>query len=109
MALDQAESIHLLWIATKESGLYLPGSARAWADALDNFHYLPIVVGSDLDATASRQENAVARTLGPKLLAIPSLTRSDVYIAGPDLAVDAMKKILVGMSVPEIQIYVDSD
>jgi CDP-4-dehydro-6-deoxyglucose reductase, E3 len=109
MALDQAESIHLLWIATKESGLYLPGLARAWADALDNFHYVPIVVGGDLDATASRQENAVARTLGPKLLAIPSLTRSDVYIAGPELAVDAMKKILLGLSVPENQIFADSD
>ena len=109
MALDQAESIHLLWIATKESGLYLPGMARAWADALDNFHYVPILVGGDLDATASRQENAVARTLGPQLRAISSLTRSDIYIAGPNLAVDAMKKILLGMSVPENQIYVDSD
>lgn len=109
MALDQAESIHLLWIATKESGLYLPGLARAWADALDNFHYVPILVGGDLDATASRQENAVARTLGPKLLAIPALTRSDIYIAGPDLAVDAMKKILVGLSVPESQIYLDTE
>jgi len=109
MALDQAESIHLLWIATKESGLYLPGLARAWADALDNFHYVPILIGGDLDATASRQESAVARTLGPKVLAVPSLTRSDIYIAGPDLAVNAMKKILVGLSVPENQIYVDTD
>ena len=105
MALDQAESIHLLWVATKESGLYLPGLARAWADALDNFHYEPILVGGDLDATASRQENVVAKTIGPKLRAISSLTRSNVYVAGPGLAVDAMKKILLELSVPEEQIF----
>ena len=109
MAVDQAESIHLLWIATKESGIYLSGLARAWADALDNFHYVPILVGGDLDATASRQEHVVAHTLGPKLQAIPGLTRSDIYIAGPALAVDAMKKILLGMSVPVQQIYTDVD
>ena len=109
MALDQAESIHLLWIATKESGIYLPGLARAWADALDNFHYVPILVGGDLTATASRQEHAVAHTLGPKLREISSLIRSDIYIAGPSLAVESMKKILLGLSVPEQQIYTEAE
>ena len=109
MALDQAESIHLLWIATKESGLYLPGLVRAWVDALDNFHYVPILVGGDLDATASRQENIVARMLTPQLLALPALARSDVYVAGPSLVVAAIKKILMGLSVPETHIYLDAD
>jgi CDP-4-dehydro-6-deoxyglucose reductase len=105
MALDQAESIHLLWVATKESGLYLPGLARAWADALDNFFYEPILVGGDLDATASRQENVVAKSITPKLLTIPSLTRANVYIAGPGLAVDTMKKILLSLKVPQEQVF----
>ena len=107
MALDQAESIHLLWIATKESGIYLPGLARAWADALDNFHYVPILVGGDLDATASRQEQAIARVLTPQLQAIPNLSRADIYIAGPDLALAAMKNILLGLAVPEQQIFLE--
>ncbi len=109
MALEQAESIHLLWIATNDSGLYLPGLARAWADALDNFYYLPTLVGGDLEATASRQENVVAKILAPKLLSIPSLARSDIYISGPNLAVESMKKILLTLFVPEDQIYIDSD
>lgn len=107
MALDQAESIHLLWIATKESGLYLPGLARAWADALDNFTYTPILVGGDLDATAARLETMVARTIGPKLLALPTLTQADIYVAGPSLAVSAMKRILMGLDVPEARIFTD--
>lgn len=109
MALDQTSAIHLIWIATNEAGIYLPGLARAWADALDNFQFVPVIIGGDLDATASRQENAVARVLGPKLLAIPDLARSDIYLAGPNLAVDAMKKILLGLTVPENQIYVDNE
>lgn len=109
MALDQAESFHLLWIATKESGIYLPGLARAWADALDNFHYIPVLVGGDLAATASRQEHAVAHTLGPLLREIRSLNRSDIYIAGPRLAVEAMKKILLDMSIPERQIFTETE
>jgi CDP-4-dehydro-6-deoxyglucose reductase len=109
MALDQAESMHLMWIATNASGIYLPGLARAWADALDNFEYIPVIIGGDLDATASRQETAVARILGPKLRAIPALTRADVYVAGPSLAVDAMRKILLGLNVPEDQIYLDRE
>jgi len=109
MALDQAESIHLLWIATNEAGIYLRGLARAWADALDNFHFLPVIIGGDLDATASRQELAVARVLRPILLSISNLTHSDVYIAGPALATDAMRKILVLIGVPENHIYVESD
>ncbi len=107
MALDHAESIHLLWISTKESGLYLPGLARAWADALDNFYYIPVLVGGDLDATPSRQENAVVRNLGPKLLGVSTLNRSDIYIAGPGLAVAAIKKILLNMSVSESYIYTE--
>lgn len=109
MALDQAESIHLLWIATKEDGIYLPGLARSWADALDNFFYIPILVGGDLEATASRQEQAVARILGPQLLALPALIRSHIYIAGPSLAVDAMKNLLLEMAVPEPHIFIDAD
>ena len=107
MALDQADSIHLLWIATNESGLYLPGLARAWADALDNFTYTPILVGGDLDATASRQENVVLNHVGPVLSSITTLPQSDIYIAGPSLIVSAMAKLLPGLGVSEARIFAD--
>ena len=107
MALDQTDSIHLLWIANDEAGLYLPGLARSWADALDNFTYLPILVGGDLDATASRQEEVVANHVGPVLSAISSLARADIYVAGPSLIVGAMTKQLRGMGVAEARIFSD--
>ncbi|MBT9614360.1 MAG: 2Fe-2S iron-sulfur cluster binding domain-containing protein [Burkholderiales bacterium] len=107
MALDQADSIHLLWIATNESGLYLPGLARAWADALDNFTYTPILVGGDLDATASRQENVALNQVGPVLASIATLLQSDIYIAGPSLIVSAMRKLLQDLGVQETRIFAD--
>ncbi|MBI5753274.1 MAG: 2Fe-2S iron-sulfur cluster binding domain-containing protein [Hydrogenophilales bacterium] len=109
MALDQAETIHLLWIATQDSGLYLPGLARAWADALDNFTYTPILVGGDLDATASRQEGVVVNSVGPVLSTISTLMRADIYIAGPSLAVSAMTKHLLRLGVPEARIFADHE
>ncbi len=107
MALDQAESIHLLWVASGESGLYLRGLARAWADALDNFTYTPILAGGDLDTTASRQENVVINNVGPALSSIEALPRANIYIAGPSLIVSMMSKLLLNLGVAEARIFVD--
>jgi len=42
IALDSAEQIYLLWIASDENPPYLHNLCRAWNDALDNFHYRPL-------------------------------------------------------------------
>ncbi len=107
MALDNAASIHLIWVATREGALYLPNLARAWADALDNFDYTPVIAGSDLDATASRQENVVAKILGRELDRFPNLAGMDAYIAGPSLAVGAARKLLIGRGMPDGRIAAD--
>ena len=51
MALDAAEEIYLLWIASDEQPPYLHNLCRAWNDALDNFHYrsLPASAAPALD------------------------------------------------------------
>jgi CDP-4-dehydro-6-deoxyglucose reductase len=107
MALDNAASIHLIWVATREGALYLPNLARAWADALDNFDYTPIIAGGDLDATASRQENVVGKILDGALQRFPNLAAMDAYIAGPGLAVGAARKLLLARGMPDGQIVAD--
>jgi CDP-4-dehydro-6-deoxyglucose reductase len=107
MALEQAESIHLYWIAPNEDNLYLPGLARAWADALDDFHYEPIVVGRALDTTDARQETAIRQVIAPKLAALPSLARSDIYVAGLDQGVASVERMLQSLGVPQAQIHID--
>lgn len=107
MALDLAESIHLIWAASRDSGLYLSGLARAWADALDNFTYTPILVGSDLETTASRQEQAIEKLLLPRIASLEQLLQADIYLAGPHLAVDTLRILLLGLGVAESRLRVD--
>lgn len=107
MALDNAPAIHLIWVASRDSALYLPNLARAWADALDNFDYTAVIAGSDLDATASRQENVVSKILGKELGRFGNLALMDAYIAGPSLAVGAARKLLIQGGMPDAQIVAD--
>jgi len=47
LALDTVESVHLYWIVPNEGEHYLHNLCRAWTDALDNFHYYPLVGSID--------------------------------------------------------------
>ncbi len=71
MSLEMAESMHLYWIAAS-LGHYQDNLCRSWADALDNFTYVPIEVdGGALYAA----EHLLSRH--------PDLSRTDIYAAGP--------------------------
>jgi CDP-4-dehydro-6-deoxyglucose reductase len=70
MSLELAESMDLHWLADA-SGHYQDNLCRAWADALDNFSYVPHALADDVDA----QLQAIARDY-------PDLQRFDVYAAG---------------------------
>lgn len=70
MSLDLTESMDLHWLAD-EAGHYQDNLCRAWADALDNFNYLPHPETDNLDALL---KNIV--------IDYPDLHRFDVYAAG---------------------------
>ena len=93
MARDTAESMHLYWVAGRD-GHYLNNLCRAWADALDNFHYSPLVAGSAGAAPALRQ---IATDH-------PDLAAFDVYAAGPEPFLSAAGKFLRERRFPEDQL-----
>ncbi|MGA8864329.1 MAG: 2Fe-2S iron-sulfur cluster-binding protein [Gallionella sp.] len=70
MSLDLAESIDLHWLADT-AGHYQNNLCRAWADALDNFTYIPHAQADDVESTL---DNIVRD--------YPDLHRFDVYAAG---------------------------
>jgi CDP-4-dehydro-6-deoxyglucose reductase len=76
MSLEIAESMHLYWVAGEEGkngvGHYQDNLCRAWADALDEFSYLPLDSASGMGAVA---ESILARHL--------DLSHVDIYAAGP--------------------------
>ncbi|OZA26172.1 MAG: flavodoxin oxidoreductase [Hydrogenophilales bacterium 17-61-9] len=70
ISLDLTESMDLHWLAD-DTGLYQDNLCRAWADALDNFNYLPHPPADDLDAL-------LQSIVGD----YPDMHRFDVYAVG---------------------------
>ena len=103
MALDAAESLHLYWIAAGAGGLYLDNLCRSWADALDNFRYVPIAV-----AGAAPSEPAVQAALRQVSQNHPRLGDCDVYVAAPGPWADATASRLLALDLPSGQLSVNS-
>ncbi len=99
MALDTAEEMHLYWLATRQGGHYLAKLCRAWADALDNFHYVP------LSAAAA---DGVASIAAHLFSTHSDLQRFDVYLAGPAAGVEALAALLQARQLPRDQLIATS-
>lgn len=96
MALDTAETLHLVWGAAGERGHYLDNLCRAWSDALDNFRYDALVGAAD--------ESLDAAVLERVLQAHPRLDEVDVYVAGPAPRVQAAEFQLLEHGLPRAQL-----
>lgn len=76
MSLEVADSLHLYWLATVQGGHYMSNWCRAWADALDNFHYRELFA-ENLQDPNPRQ--VLAQVLADHL----DITQFDIYVSGP--------------------------
>lgn len=106
VALDTAEAMHLYWVASHEADLYDPNWPRAMADALDYFHYTPLVAGTNLETAAGRQEKLLDGLLQRIIDDNPALSDFGVYVAGPEPLLDAARKWLLGRGLPDAQLSV---
>ncbi|HCA27499.1 MAG TPA: ferredoxin, partial [Betaproteobacteria bacterium] len=84
IALDRTGSITLYWIGSSERDLYMRNRCRAWADALDNFHFTPFVADS---ADFLHEIERIAAEY-------PQLSHADIYVAGPEALVGAALQVL---------------
>jgi CDP-4-dehydro-6-deoxyglucose reductase len=96
-SLDVAEAVHLYWLATVQGGHYMANWCRAWADALDNFHY------HELFAASLQQPNP-AQVLAQISADHLDMTRFDVFVAGPAQFVNTARAALLqrGVSLPQL-------
>jgi len=102
MALEVAETIHLLWFAENRQDRFLDNLCRSWADALDDFYYIP------LDANLDNAENDIERAIGQLDIYQQSHAGYDFYIAGNQALLDLSSKALNGRGVPSTQLNLDS-
>ena len=100
MALDVAESLHLVWVASDSNGHYLDNLCRSWSDALDDFRYTPLTAKGAL-----ADDEAVLRQV---LQDHPRLVECDVYIAGPAPWAAAAEFQLLERGLPREQLFVSA-
>ncbi len=100
MSLESAETIHLYWITCRERELYMQNLCRAWADALDNFQYTPLVAHGE-----GEEEIRLMRELKRVVADHPDLTEFDVYTAGSMALMGAAQKVLVPAGLPPEQLF----
>ena len=91
MSLELAESMDLHWLAD-ESGHYQDNLCRAWADALDNFSYVP-----------HSQSDDPGSVLAAIVMDYPDLHRFDVYAAGTAGQLEQARAHFVRQGLPEVR------
>ena len=106
MSLD-AETIHLHWIGSSKAHIYLPNVARAWADALDNFHYEEHVAGFDLHSISGSREENFRKQLEKIVAADQELSQGEVYIAGPESALEIAERLFLELGMPRTRVSLE--
>lgn len=102
MALEVAEAIHLVWLAENKQDRFLDNLCRSWADALDDFYYIPV------DANPGNAESDIERAIGQLDIKQQNHDDHDFYIAGNRTLLDLSSKTLRGLGVPSTQLNLDS-
>jgi CDP-4-dehydro-6-deoxyglucose reductase len=100
MALDLAEQLHLFWLAERPDGHYYHNLCRSWADALDNFHYTPIVSGTAREDVELALHGIVEQH--------GELGRCDVYLAAPPAVIDTAVPFLAARGLPRAQLLTET-
>ena len=94
MALELSERLYLYWLATPPIGHYLANLCRSWADALDNFTYVPV---------AAEQSDAL-ELLRRISADHADLHAFDIYLAGPEAFIRTATTTLREQGFPETQL-----
>jgi len=102
MALEVAEAMHLIWIAESKEDRYLDNLCRSWADALDDFSYLPFNAES-----GDLQSETISGFIEQLEIVPENLVNHDFYVAGNQQLLDACKQALSGRAVNSEQLNFD--
>jgi len=102
MALEAAESLSVIWLASAKNGHYLDNLCRSWSDALDDFRYLPLAL------EGAWSQEAVERVLPQALAAHAALEDCDVYVAGPAPLANAAQYLLLERGLARTQLFVNT-
>jgi len=103
----EAEAIHLIRVGSDADEIYLANQARAWADALDNFSYAEEIAGFDLRSLNSHREHILENLLTEITRQFPAISEADVYLAGPEAAVQYTERFFLALGMPKSTVFVE--
>lgn len=101
MALEIAETLNLIWIASDRGSHYLDNLCRSWGDALDDFRYIPLRLEN------FRSQAAIETLLQEAVGFCPRLADYDFYVSGPAPFGRAAERMLLARGLPRAQLFVD--
>ena len=105
--LELETPIRLVRVVQGAGPPYRHNYCRAWADALDDFHYRVVETpghGESWDALAMR----VVQAASSAARGLDAMDAVDAYVAGPGGFTDACRRLLLGRGVPAQRLKTDS-
>lgn len=101
IALESPVPMHLYWAAGDERDLYLSNLCRSWVDAIDEFHFTPVLASAGQDPVSGELP------LLQKMIDFhPGLKGSDVYVVGPPAFAALTEAVLRRAGVPPGQLSI---
>jgi CDP-4-dehydro-6-deoxyglucose reductase len=106
IALEKSQEMYFYWIVGKTDSHYLENYCRAWVDALDNFHYIPVSCDCINDHADLPEKLTV---LGSQVIMnYVEISGYDFYINGPPTVFEGFRSELLSAGVPAERIFIDS-
>lgn len=97
MALDELRSMWCYWMTYQPADRFLDNLCRSWADALDEFRYIPLASQREGDDGVVLDEPAaIDRVCADH----PDLSGFDVYMTGPQAVVNYARRRFVDNGLP---------
>ncbi len=105
MALDVAENLYLFWVHTQGEFPYMHNRCRAWADALENFHYTHLRAESAIYSDTPEAHELLATALAAIAEPHFDVAAFDFYIAGPENMLAQSERYFAARGVPAAQLH----
>jgi len=111
--IDLAQPMHLYWYVVRLGEHYLDNQCRAWADALDVFSYVPLVVAplgptgvGMASATVPIGAAQAGSEIGQEIVRDhPDLSACDCYLIAPTAFREALKRTLLAHGLPRERLF----
>ncbi|MCW9025411.1 MAG: 2Fe-2S iron-sulfur cluster-binding protein [Gammaproteobacteria bacterium] len=109
IAREKKQPLYLYWIVTHNQNHYFENYCKAWLDAEDNFHYLPLTLPEGTtDIAQSIKDIMPSIASHYRNSSDSTIQESDFYLNGPAGIFRTALEYLEKQDVPESQIHIDA-